>query len=139
MQTAERVCKERNLRLTRQRRRVLELVWQSHRPVGAYELLDQLGSNGARPAPPTVYRALDFLIEAGLVHRLDSLNAFVGCSDPGNAHSGQFLICSRCRTVAEIDDRELVALVTGRARLAGFEPESLVVEIKGYCADCAPR
>ena len=93
---AEEVCRRRGLRLTETRRRVLEIVWNSHKPVGAYDILEELGRDGKRPAPPTVYRALDFLIEAWLVHRLDSLSAFIGCSDPSHAHTGQFLICSEC-------------------------------------------
>ncbi|MEO0998412.1 MAG: Fur family transcriptional regulator [Pseudomonadota bacterium] len=133
---AEAVCRERGLKLTKQRRRVLEIVWDSHKPVGAYDILDSLGEGGKRPAPPTVYRALDFLIDAGLVHRLDSLNAFIGCADPSHAHAGQFLICSSCRSVAEIDDTAVKNVVDERARDAGFEPESLVLEVQGTCASC---
>lgn len=135
---ANRICKERGLRLTPRRRRVLELVWRSHRPIGAYDLLEQLGADGKRAAPPTVYRALEFLIDAGLVHRLDSLNAFIGCADPSHAHTGQFLICTQCRSVAELNDDSVESLVHARARDLGFEPESLVLELQGVCAGCRP-
>src|SRR5581483_8522848 len=83
---AERQCAARGARLTEQRRRVLELIWKSHAPVGAYTLLDRLREGGVRAQPPTVYRALEFLVENGLIHRIESLNAYVGCADPDQRH-----------------------------------------------------
>lgn len=136
MATAERLCRDRGLRFTSLRRRVLALVWESHKPAGAYELLDRLTEEGRKPAPPTVYRALDFLVEAGFVHRLDSLNAFVGCPEPGRAHAGQFLICGKCRTVAELDDAEIESLVADKARALGFAAVHQVLEIEGICGNC---
>ena len=97
---AEQVCAKRGARLTKLRRRVFELVWSSHAPVGAYDLLRHLARERDGAAPPTVYRALDFLRKHGLIHRIESLNAFVGCCTPGEAHAGQFLICSRCGAAA---------------------------------------
>ncbi|HEX5766007.1 MAG TPA: Fur family transcriptional regulator [Woeseiaceae bacterium] len=136
LERAEVVCRERSLRLTGLRRRVLELVWGSHKPAGAYEILDSLNREGRKAAPPTVYRALEFLIEADLVHRLDSLNAFVGCSDPSSSHTGQFLICRQCRSVAELDDPEIDALVGEKAAVLGFTAVRQMVEIQGICRDC---
>jgi Fur family transcriptional regulator, zinc uptake regulator len=136
LERAEEVCRERSLRLTGLRRRVLELVWGSHKPAGAYEILDSLNREGRKAAPPTVYRALEFLIEADLVHRLDSLNAFVGCSDPSSSHTGQFLICRQCRSVAELDDPEIDALVGEKAAVLGFTAVRQMVEIQGICRDC---
>lgn len=136
MRTAERLCRERGLRFTSLRKRVLEIVWHSHRPVGAYDILASLGGEGRRPAPPTVYRALDFLIDAGLVHRLDSLNAFIGCPDPGRLHAGQFLICRQCRTVIELDDPGIERLVSGKAESLGFSEVRQVLEIEGVCESC---
>ena len=136
MANAERICRERGLRFTRQRRRVLELVWSSHKPVGAYEILERLNRAGRRTAPPTVYRSLEFLIEADLVHRIDSLNAFIGCPDPGSPHVGQFLICHDCQSVAEIDDREIAQLVYRKARVCGFEATHQSLEIRGLCHAC---
>jgi len=136
LQKAERLCRERGLRLTKVRRRVLELVWNSHKPVGAYDILDSLGEDGRKAAPPTVYRALEFLIEAGLVHRLDTLNAFVGCPDPGSSHTGQFLICRGCRSVAELDDAEIAAVVSRKAGDFGFAAVRQMLEIQGLCQDC---
>jgi Fur family zinc uptake transcriptional regulator len=137
--TAERVCATRGLRLTALRRRVLSLVWDSHRPVGAYDILESLSDSGRRAAPPTVYRALEFLMEAGLVHRLDSLNAYIGCADPLEPHAGQFLICRECRAVVEIDAGEISDMVGREAHAQGFEPEQLMLEVQGLCAPCRSR
>ena len=134
--TAVQICRERGLRFTEQRRRVLELVWNSHKPVGAYDILDSLNRAGGKVAPPTVYRALDFLIEADLVHRLDSLNAFVGCPDPHNPHTGQFLICRECRSVAELDDSDIDELVRRKASDLGFTALRQTLEIEGICRNC---
>jgi Fur family transcriptional regulator, zinc uptake regulator len=136
LDAAEELCRARGLRLTGLRRRVLELVWDSHKPAGAYEILDSLNREGKKAAPPTVYRALDFLIEADLVHRLDSLNAFVGCRDPSSSHSGQFLICRQCRSVAELDDADIDVLVGQKAAALGFTAVRQMVEIQGLCQDC---
>ncbi|HET6630698.1 MAG TPA: Fur family transcriptional regulator [Woeseiaceae bacterium] len=136
LHAAERVCEEKGLRFTGIRRLVLELVWASHKPIGAYEILDRLNRLGKKAAPPTVYRALEFLIEAELVHRLDSLNAFIGCPDPGSSHAGQFLICRQCRSVAELDDGEISGLVGRKAADHGFTAVRQMVEIEGLCPHC---
>lgn len=134
---AESACRARRLRLTPIRREVLELVWQGHRPVKAYELLDQLRASGRRAAPPTVYRALEFLLEAGFIHRLESLNAFIGCGDPQTPHAGQFLICRSCSAVAELDVPAIADVVSREARDVGFRVDSFRVEIEGLCPECA--
>lgn len=136
MQNAERICHARGLRFTRQRKRVLRLVWDSHKPVGAYDILDGLNQDGQKAAPPTVYRALEFLIEADLVHRLDSLNAFVGCADPNVPHVGQFLICRDCRTVTELDDRDISGLIDKSAAAQGFTALHQTLEVQGTCHSC---
>jgi Fur family zinc uptake transcriptional regulator len=136
MLAAEELCRDRGLRFTTLRRRVLSLVWESHKPVGAYEILASLSDEGRNAAPPTVYRALGFLIEAGLVHRLNMLNAFIGCPEPTRAHSGQFLICRECRTVAELDDVAIDSLVNEKARALGFTAVHQVLEIEGTCSAC---
>lgn len=133
---AEQRCRRRGARLTPLRRRVLELVWQSHQPALAYDLLDVLREERTGAAPPTVYRTLDFLLEHGLVHRIESLNAFVGCSMPEHEHSGQFFICDRCSTVAELDDPDIHALIGSRARASGYEPAHQTVEVHGRCTAC---
>ena len=139
LRAAERVCTERGLRLTRLRRRVLELVWTSHAPAGAYELLARLRTDGGRTAPPTVYRALDFLRAHGLIHRIESRNAYVGCVHPDGAHGGQFLICSDCGAAAEVHDPRLDAAIAQRAEELGFVVRAKTVEVQGLCAPCQDR
>ena len=134
---AEQVCERSGARLTPLRRRVLELVWQSHRPMGAYDLLDTLArEDDRRPAPPTVYRALDFLQEHGLVHRIASLNAFIGCPSPEHNHQGHFLICRHCRVAFELDQSLIQPAISKVARQRGFSVEAETVEITGICAHC---
>ena len=136
---AETLCAERGARLTDLRRRVLELVWTSHEPVGAYDILSRLGGDGRRAAPPTVYRALEFLLEQGLVHRIESLNAFIGCASPKAPHSGQFLLCTGCGTATEIDDTGVQAALAQAAGSVGFRPGHVTLEIKGLCRHCAGK
>jgi Fur family zinc uptake transcriptional regulator len=133
---AERLCHSRSANLTAIRRRVLELVWRGHDPIGAYEILDALRKAGARAQPPTVYRALEFLIGQGLVHRIESRNAFVGCSHPGERHGYQFLICRDCGTVEELSDRRIGLAVSAGAKAAGFAVARSTVEVEGVCAAC---
>jgi len=133
---AELFCQARGARLTPIRRRVLELVWASHEPVGAYGLLDRLAAEGGKAVPPTVYRALDFLMEHGLVHRLERLNAYVGCAHRHGPHAAQFLICTGCGRVAELDDPDIGAALTGSAQSRGFSITRQTVEAEGICSDC---
>jgi len=135
LRRAESLCQRDGQRLTALRRRVLELVWQQHKPIGAYEVLAALQQEG-RTAPPTVYRALDFLQQAGLVHRIASLNAYVGCARPGEPHDGAFLICSSCRVLAELEAPEISRVIEESARSLGFEPGRHTVEIMGLCPAC---
>ena len=136
VRSAERICADRNLRLTAIRRRVLELVWSSHTPVVAYELLERLKPERANAKPPTVYRALEFLLDVGLIHRIESRNAFIGCVDPETDHHSQFLICTECGDAAELASREIDALITSRANEIGFSAEHKTIEITGRCAAC---
>jgi len=132
---AEQLCQRRNERFTAIRRRVLELVWQQHKPIGAYELLEVLQKE-SRTAPPTVYRALDFLQQMGLVHRIASLKAFVGCDHPGNPHDGQFLICESCNSMAELNMPAITSAVEQSAAAAGFKTSRYTVEVLGVCPKC---
>lgn len=133
---ARGVCEKQGGRLTTQRRQVLELLWQEHKPVGAYELLERLRGAGVKAAPPTVYRALEFLLSHGLIHRIESLNAYTGCTAPGTPHHGQFLVCSQCRRVAELDEQDINHQLDASARRLGFEIERQTVEISGLCPGC---
>ena len=136
IETAASLCAEQGMRFTPIRRRVLALVWGGHQPVGAYGILDALKAAYPRAAPPTVYRALEFLIGLGLLHRIESMNADVGCTHPAERHSGQFLICSRCRASVELDDREIDHAVRRGAEQMGFQAQHQMVEITGLCPDC---
>jgi len=136
---AARLCAERGARLTPLRRRVLELVWRSHAPIGAYDILEALAAEQGPTAPPTVYRALDFLLAQGLVHRIESLNAFVGCVHPDGSHGGQFLICDDCGAAAEVHDPRVDAAVARRAEELGFTVARKTIEVRGLCPACGPR
>lgn len=133
---ARRICQARQARLTPTRERVLELIWQSHKPLGAYDLLGLLAEDGHNAAPPTVYRALDFLLQNGLVHRIASLNAFVGCAHIGEHHHGLFLICRVCRNVLELDDPAVSEALNQASRAQAFSPEDTTVEVAGLCPAC---
>jgi Fur family zinc uptake transcriptional regulator len=139
IETAEKLCREHGTRLTPLRRKVLELIWSSHRPIGAYAVLGQLRDERDNAAPPTVYRALDFLMEEGLVHRIQSLNAFVGCSEPDHAHTGMFLICAGCGDAREIEDDNLDEAIHKVAQSHGFAVQRRMVEMTGTCPGCAAK
>ena len=137
MADAVALCGARGARLTRLRARVLEIIWQSHRPLGAYAILELLAKEGRSPAPPTVYRALEFLRENALVHRIASLNAYAGCSRPGHSGSGQFLICRECGTVAELSSPGIQDAIQAAAEAEQFSADLHMVEITGICPHCA--
>lgn len=134
---ADTLCERSGVRLTALRKRVLELVWQSHKPLGAYDILAELSAQDSRrAAPPTVYRALDFLLENGLVHRIASLNAFIGCNHPEHPHQGQFLICRNCHTAIELEQPCISEAIDQAARTVDFNVEGQTVEVVGLCAPC---
>jgi Fur family zinc uptake transcriptional regulator len=120
----------------RPRNCVLRRVCASHKPVGAYALLDQLRSEDLGSAPPTVYRALDFLIENGLIHRIERMNAFVGCSHPGETHRGFFLICGECGNAEEMEGAGVADSIAASASRRGFTARDMTLEVTGTCADC---
>ena len=131
------LCAQRGERLTPMRRHVLEILAGSHKPLGAYEIMDLAAPKGPRPAPITVYRALDFLRQNGLVHRIESRNAFVACvHNHASAEPVVFLICERCGAVGEAASMAVAATLSSAARAAGFTPKSPVIEIGGICAHC---
>ena len=132
---AEKLCAERGVRLTPLRRRVLELILEDHRAVKAYDLLDRIKPKHA-VKPATVYRALDFLIAQGLIHKLERLNAFIGCGLSDRPHDGVLLICSRCGQVKELVAPEPATELMAAIRQTGFTPAGQLIEILGLCADC---
>ncbi|MGB7755188.1 MAG: Fur family transcriptional regulator [Salinisphaera sp.] len=136
---AEAVCAERGLRLTAIRRRVLELIWVNHQPTKAYDLLDQINSERGNAAPPTVYRALDFLLEAGLVHKIESQNAFIGCAVNHDRNPPKFFICRECGRAAEIQSTDIDDAIASEAEQSGFVVDHQTIEVDGLCANCAQR
>lgn len=145
----ERACRDRGLRLTPVRAKVLGLIARQGKPIKAYDLLEQLRVDNARAdknadeesagaaAPPTIYRALDFLLANGFIHKLESVNAFVACHHPSTAqHSVPFLICDRCHSAVELEDMDVVAALDERARALGFMPQAQTLEVHGICARC---
>jgi len=137
MAGAEALCAQRGQRLTPIRRKVLGTLLASHKPLGAYEIIERLASKGARPAPITAYRALEFLRQNGLVHRIESRNAFIACVH--NHVAGAlvvFLICERCGAVGEASSTDVTATLTSAARAVGFTPKSPVIELTGVCTHC---
>jgi Fur family transcriptional regulator, zinc uptake regulator len=125
-------------RLTPLRRRVLELIWASHRPIGAYAILAALARERGAAAPPTVYRALAFLSPHGLAHRIASENAYVGCAHPdADGHASQFLLCAECGEAVELTDRRIARAVASEARRQGFAVLSQSLEVRGRCPACS--
>ncbi len=137
LESAEKICAAKNLRLTQLRKKVLELVWASHGPVKAYDILDLLGTDKSPAKPPTVYRSLDFLTENGLVHKLNSLNAYVGCSHPTESHACYFLICNLCHEVKECCNRQLDKAIDTTTHSNKFKPNRITLEIEGICEHCS--
>ena len=137
LDAAQENCRQNGLRFTPLRREVLEIVWGRHAPIGAYEILDELRNESRSAAPPTVYRALEFLVENGFVHKIQSLNAFVGCDRPDREHVGQFLICAACKQVGELADTDIAKLIAKKAKAAGFNVLHQTIEVQGLCRNCA--
>ncbi len=136
LDTANKICSAHEARFTPIRRRILELIWKSHEPVLAYDLLRILRREKDNTEPPTVYRSLDFLMEYNLIHKIESLNAYVGCSYAHRPHIGQFLICTECNQFVEIDSSKISKTILTEARQSGFEVASQTVEIYGQCPKC---
>jgi Fur family zinc uptake transcriptional regulator len=132
----EEACAARGLRLTPLRSQVLGLVAIAGKPIKAYDLLDRMKQANGSSAPPTVYRALDFLLEQGFIHRLASINAFVGCHHPQVRHSVPFLICDTCQNAIELEDTRISALLETQAQALGFATRAQTLEVHGVCAGC---
>lgn len=135
LDAAEAVCAENKLRLTPVRRRTLEILLEAHEAMGAYDVLARLEEDGFGSKPPVAYRALTFLVDAKLAHRIERLNAFVACSHPGADHDPAFMICRSCGTIAE---SEADGVMQKPADAAGFQIERTVLEAEGICPACQP-
>ncbi|MCU9847407.1 transcriptional repressor [Defluviimonas sp. WL0024] len=136
LRRAEAVSADRGARLTPVRRRALEILLESHRAMGAYEVLERLAEDGFGNQPPVAYRALDFLVDQGLAHRIRRLNAFAACMHPGEAHSPAFFICRSCSAVAEAPAEAVRAAMDSAATTIGFSVERMNIEALGLCPAC---
>ena len=136
VEAVELASNERGLRLTPLRREVLELVAVAGKPVKAYDLLDRLREKHGNAAPPTVYRALDFLLENGFIHKLESINAYVSCHHPAESHQVPFLICDNCQCAQEVCDERVAELIEAQAKAFGFRPQAQTLEVHGICKNC---
>ncbi len=134
----EQACETRGLRLTPLRAQVLAMVAAAGKPIKAYDLLDLMKAENGSSAPPTVYRALDFLLEQGFIHRLSSINAFVSCHHPQVQHSVPFLICDHCQNAIELEDDRIASLLESQAKAVGFSTRAQTIEVHGRCANCGP-
>ncbi len=140
LEHAGQICEAKGARLTDLRRQVLGLILDTEGPAGAYDLLDRLRATRVGAAPPTVYRALEFLLEHGLIHKLESRSAYVGCVSHGDAdHAAQFLICRSCGKVTELDDHDLAHALRDAAERLGFTVGKATIEAEGRCARCSVR
>ncbi|MEP2717843.1 transcriptional repressor [Pseudophaeobacter sp.] len=134
--SADAQCKSRGLKFTPVRKRVLEILLQEHRALGAYEILDRLRAEGRGSQPPVAYRALDFLVSNGFAHKIERLNAFIACTHPGEDHAPAFMICRQCSAVAEAQTVPTKGQLGQAARDIGFQIERTVVEAEGLCPKC---
>lgn len=139
LDAADSRCAKERLRMTPVRRKVLELLLKEHRALGAYAILDLLRDAGFGSQPPVAYRALDFLVEHGFVHKIERLNAFVACAHPGENHSPAFMICRICDAVAEAQSAPSRGMLGAAAKAAGFQIEKTVVEAEGVCPACLEK
>ncbi len=136
VERAELVCQKKGVRFTELRRKIFELVWATHRPVRAYDLLNQVKTSDETAKPPTVYRALNFLLRYGLIHKINTLRAFVGCSHPLEHSECYFLICSECGEIKECCNAGLAKSLITTALDNKFQTNTMAVEIQGRCTDC---
>lgn len=139
MAAAQARCAQEGLRFTSVRQKTLEILLQEHRALGAYEVLDRLREDGFGSQPPVAYRALEFLVANGFVHKIERLNAFVACANPGTSHSPAFMICRECESVAETQSMPARGALGDAARDAGFVIERTVVEAEGLCPTCVDK
>jgi Fur family zinc uptake transcriptional regulator len=136
LENARLVCEQSGERFTDLRMQVFELVWAGHKPVKAYDLLSELSAKRSGVAPTTVYRTLDFLQAQGLVHKLESLNAYLGCSQPKQVHQGHFLICESCEEVRELESKAFNKSISEVEDKQDFQVKHMTVELFGLCAKC---
>ena len=130
------VCRSRGGRMTPQRLAVLTKLVEARQPLSAYDLLDRLKPQDPSATPASTYRCLDFLLEHGLVHRLETTRSFIACEHPDHPHAVQFLICRACGTVVEAEDKRIASATKSLGERMGFSVDQRTVELTGVCASC---
>ncbi len=136
LEQVEEACRAQSLRLTPIRKRVLEILLEEHRAMGAYDILDRLRDENRNAQPPVAYRALDFLVSYGFAHKLQKLNAFIACGHPEDTHTPVFMICNSCNSVAEADMGQDDTAIDRAANALGFQISSKLIEAEGLCPSC---
>ena len=139
LSNAEQICTERGCKLTPTRKKVLQLIWTSHKPIKAYDILAQLSSDDFIEKPPTVYRALEFLLDNNLIHRIESQNTYIGCNVDHSSMDSKFFICDECDEVEELTESNFNKALIDVSEKQGFTPSLVNVEIHGTCAQCAQK
>ena len=139
MKNIEEYCKAKNLKLTPVRQKVFQLLVKEKSGLGAYRILDLLREAGFNSQPPVAYRALDFLVEHCFVHKIESQNSFVACSDPGEHHSPIFMICKKCDSVSEATASVPASDLSEALMVSGFQVEQTIIEAEGVCSTCADK
>ena len=139
MKNIEEYCKAKNLKLTPVRQKVFQLLVKEKSGLGAYRILDLLRDAGFNSQPPVAYRALDFIVEHGFVHKIESQNSFVACSDPGEHHSPIFMICKKCDSVSEATASVPASDLSEALMATGFKVEQTIIEAEGVCSTCADK
>ena len=136
---AEQVCLTHKCRLTPIRRGVLQIIWESHKPIKAYSILAQLSSDDFLEKPPTVYRALQFLLDNHLIHRIESQNAYIGCNASYKHLGSKFFICDECNEVEELAEPAINKALRDAGKRQGLSPSLINIEIHGTCAQCSQQ
>lgn len=139
LEVADETCAQAGLRFTAVRRKTLEILLEEHRALGAYEILEKLREEGFGSQPPVAYRAIEFLVKNGFVHKVEKLNAFVACNKPQKPHSPTFMICRSCQLVVEAFSGEVSSMLGKSAGKLGFRVEKSVIEVEGTCSSCLER
>lgn len=135
---ADALVQHQGARFTPMRRATYDLLLMQKAPLSAYDILARLETELKKKlAPPTVYRALDFLLAQGLIHRLETSNAYLVCDHPGAVHESVYLVCSQCGEAQEVDDQAVSLVLQAKARAFGFRPDKQVIEVQGTCKRCA--
>ncbi len=137
LQRAEEICAQQKSKLTPIRKKVLAIIWGSHKPIKAYDILAQLSTGNTVEKPPTVYRALQFLLDNHLIHRIESQNAYIGCNMNHSDLESKFFICDTCNEVEEVNSPNIIKALHTISKKQGFTPSLVNVEIHGTCAQCA--